>query len=127
MEMDEEEIDLSERTDMGETVMLDGNTNDMCSTENINMQNLLKVGWDDDALTKYIHKIWSKKRNDSVEPYLLSKTCGVSINNKSLISANSLITEEIIDAYLGIICGVSKQYHWFKICHLKAIMYELIN
>eukprot|EP00105_Crassostrea_gigas_P003797 XP_011416766.1 PREDICTED: uncharacterized protein LOC105320504 [Crassostrea gigas] len=81
MEMDVEEMDLPDAKD--ETAIPDENGS------------MLKVGWDDVALTKYIQKIWSKQRNDSVEPFLLSKTCGVNINNRSLISAKSLITDEV--------------------------------
>ncbi|XP_078326650.1 uncharacterized protein LOC144622971 isoform X2 [Crassostrea virginica] len=78
----------------------------MDTATDVDVQNLQKIGWDDVALTKYIHKIWSKQKSENVESFLLSKTCGVSIDNKSLTSAKSLITDEIIDAYLGIICGV---------------------
>lgn len=65
MEMDVEEMDLPDAKD--ETAIPDENGS------------MLKVGWDDVALTKYIQKIWSKQRNDSVEPFLLSKTCGVNM------------------------------------------------
>uniref|UniRef100_K1QF77 Uncharacterized protein n=1 Tax=Magallana gigas TaxID=29159 RepID=K1QF77_MAGGI len=70
MEMDVEEMDLPDAKD--ETAIPDENGN--------------------------IQKIWSKQRNDSVEPFLLSKTCGVNINNRSLISAKSLITDEFAEA-----------------------------
>ncbi|XP_061172143.1 uncharacterized protein LOC133181613 [Saccostrea echinata] len=123
MEMEVEEMGLPERTDMDETAMPDGNINDMGSTENTNVQSLLKVGWDDVVLTKYIYKIWSKQRNDSVEPFLLSKTCGVSINNRSLISAKSLITDEIIDAYLGIICGLSNNFFYVP-CSVISMIFH---
>lgn len=109
MEMDVEEMDLPDAKD--ETAIPDENGS------------MLKVGWDDVALTKYIQKIWSKQRNDSVEPFLLSKTCGVNINNRSLISAKSLITDEIIDAYLGIICGLSNKFFYVP-CSVISMIFH---
>lgn len=109
MEMDVEEVDLPDA--MNESAMPDENGS------------MLKVGWDDVALTKYIQKIWSKQRNDSVEPFLLSKTCGVNINNRSLISAKSLITDEIIDAYLGIICGLSNKFFYVP-CSVISMIFH---